>query len=177
VDAFKEAIRGGRTIVTNGPWLDFEVNGQGPGVVLDLTVGDRLDVRVRAGGAGAQGLTLVGPDGVMAEGDAASELRFETTTEGPSWIAAIARGVGHPNTLDESVLAHTSPVYVDVGGGRVARRADARWCLEFLDTLERFVDEHGHFDPATRENHFGDLVAVLEEARSFYRRVAETANQ
>ncbi|MGH3146710.1 MAG: CehA/McbA family metallohydrolase [Rubrobacter sp.] len=178
VRAFKEAIRKGRTVVTNGPWLTFEVNGQGSGAVLDLATGDRLDVRASVQGPGAERLTLVGPDGVVAEGDAASELRFETTLEeGPTWISAVARGGFHPSTLDESVLAHTSPVYVDVAGERVARVADARWCLMFLDTLEGFVGQHGRFDPATREAHFGDLVAVLEEARSFYRRVAETADR
>jgi hypothetical protein len=111
----------------------------------------------------------------MAEVNTGSELRLEMEVDGPTWIAAVARGAGHPNTLDESVLAHSSPVYVD--GGRVARVADARWCLVFLDTLERFVDEHGRFHPTTREDHLGDLVAVLDEARSFYRRVAETANR
>jgi len=126
---------------------------------------------------GAERLTLVGPDGIMAEGDAGSELRMEKRVEGPTWISAVARGAGHPNTLDESVLAHTSSVYVDVAGQRVARAGDARWCLDFLGTLERFVDEHGHFDPATRDEHFGDLVAVLDEARSFYRRVEEIANR
>jgi hypothetical protein len=30
VEAFKEAIRAGRTVVTNGPWLALEVNGEGP---------------------------------------------------------------------------------------------------------------------------------------------------
>ena len=89
----------------------------------------------------------------------------------------MARGAGHPNTLDESVLAHTSPVYVDVAGQRVARVADARWCLQFLDTLEQLVGQYGHFDPTTRDDHFGDLVAVLDEARSFYRRVALTAER
>jgi hypothetical protein len=141
--------------------------------VLDLAAGDRLDVRTRAQGAGAERLTLVGPDGVMAEGEADAELRLETTLEGgPTWIAAVARGSGHPNTLDASVLAHTSPVYVDVAGQRVTRAADARWCLALLDGLERFVGEHGHFDPATRSAHLGDLVAVLDEARAFYRRAA-----
>lgn len=89
----------------------------------------------------------------------------------------MARGTGHPNTLDRSVLAHTSPVYVDVAGQRVARAADAQWCLEFLDTLERFVGQHGHFEPATRTAHLGDLVAVLDRARSFYRRVAQSADR
>jgi hypothetical protein len=171
--AFEQAIRGGRTLVTNGPWLTLEVNGQGPGAVLDLAAGDRLDVRTRAQGAGAERLTLVGPDGVMAEGDADAELRLETTLQGgPTWIAAVARGSGHPNTLDASVLAHTSPVYVDVAGQRVTRAADARWCLALLDGLERFVGEHGHFDPVTRSAHLGDVVAVLDEARAFYRRAA-----
>ena len=178
VAAFKEALRGGRTVVTNGPWLTFEVNGQGPGATLDLAVGDHLDIRAHVQGPGAEHLTLVGPDGVVAESDATFELRFKTKLEGgPTWIAAVARGAGHPNTLDESVLAHTSPVYVDVAGRRVARVADAQWCLRFLDTLEQFVNEHGHFDSATRTAHFGDLVAVLEEARSFYRRVAEKADR
>jgi hypothetical protein len=177
VAAFKQAIRGGRTMVTNGPWLTLDVNGHGPGAVLDLAVGDRLDIRTRVQGPGAEQLTLVGPDGVMAVGDAAVELRSETALEGPTWIAAVARGAGHPNTLDRSVLAHTSPVYVDVAGRRVTRVADAQWCLALLDTLERFVTEHGHFDPATRTAHLGDFVAVLDQARSFYRRVAQSADR
>jgi hypothetical protein len=178
VAAFKEAIRAGRTMVTNGPWLTLEVNGHGPGAVLDAAPGERLDVRARVQGQGAQQLTLVGPDGIIAQGDPAAELRYHATLDGgPTWIAAMARGPGHPNTLDQSVLAHTSPVYVDVAGSRVARSADAQWCLELLDTLEQFVTEHGHFDPATRTTHLGDLVAVLDEARSFYRRVAESADR
>jgi hypothetical protein len=178
VPAFKHAIRAGRTLVTNGPWLRLAVNGHGPGSILDLAPQDRLEVRASVAGPGAERLSLVGPDGVIAEGDAASELRFGTGMDkGPTWIAAVARGRGHPNTLDRSVLAHTTPVYVDVAGRRVARAADAQWCLEFLDTLEAFVDEHGHFHPATRQAHFGDFAAVVDEARSFYRRVLESAHQ
>jgi hypothetical protein len=177
VAAFKEAIRAGRTIVTNGPWLTLFVNGQGPGTVLDLAPGDRLEARATVTGPGADTLSLVGPDGVITEGDAASEVRFETAVTEPTWIAAVARGGGCPTTLDHSALAHTTPVYLDVAGQRVARAADARWCLDFLDTLETFVGEHGHFDPETRRDHFGDFVAVLEQARPFYRRVLESAQQ
>lgn len=177
VDAFKAAIRAGRTVVTNGPWLTLEINGQGPGAVLDLADGDRLEVRATAQGPGAERLTLVGPDGVMAEGDAAAPLELETTVAGPVWIAAAVRGGGHPGILDRAALAHTSPVYVDVAGRRVARAADARWCLAFLDTLERFVTEHGRFEPATRAAHLGDFTAVVAEARAFYRRVAESADR
>jgi hypothetical protein len=39
------------------------------------------------------------------------------------------------------------------------------------------VDEHGRFAPATRDERFGDLLAVLDEASSFYRTVAETTDR
>lgn len=139
VAAFKDAIRGGRTVVTNGPWIMFDVGGHGPGAVLDLADGDRLGLRAGVQGPDAETLSIVGPDGVIAEGDPAAGLGHEITVDGPTWPAAVSRGQGHPHTLDQSVLAHTSPVYVHVAGQRVARSADARWCLEVLDTLEDFV--------------------------------------
>jgi hypothetical protein len=89
----------------------------------------------------------------------------------------VARGAGHRHVLDSSVLAHTSPVYVDITGRRVARAADARWCLDFLTAFGRFVAEHGRFDPATRHTHLADFAAVVDRARAFYRQVADSANQ
>ena len=84
VAAFKEAIRAGRTIVTNGPWLTLDVNGQGPGAVLDLAPGDRLEARATVTGPGGDHLSLVGPDGVIAQGDATSEVRFEAAVTAPT---------------------------------------------------------------------------------------------
>jgi hypothetical protein len=164
--------------VTNGPWLTLSVDGDGPGTVLDRPPGAVLAVRATVTGPGADGVSLVGPDGVLASSDVAEgggELRADLALDGPTWIAALARGAGHPDVLDNSVLAHTSPVYVDVAGVRVARAADARWCLDLLDTLESFVAEHGHFTPATRDDRLADLHAVLERAREFYREVERSA--
>ena len=42
--------------------------------------------------------------------------------------------------MHASAFAHTTAVYVDVAGRRVAREADARWCLDFLDTLQGFKE-------------------------------------
>jgi hypothetical protein len=179
VEAFQDAIRAGRTTVTNGPWLTLEVDGAGPGAVLDRAAGSTLAVVARVTGPGAETVELLGPDGALAsssiDGGDRGEVRADLTLDGPLWIAAVARGSGHPDVLDNSVLAHTSPVYVDIGGTRVARAADARWCLGLLDTLEAFVAEHGHFAPATRDERLGDLRAVLARAREFYRAVERSA--
>jgi hypothetical protein len=160
VPAFQVAIRAGRTLVTNGPWLSLTVDGAGPGTVLNRAVGDRLRVEVRSAAAA----TLVGPDGAIA-GD-------EVVVDGPTWIAAVARGPGDERILDASAFAHTSPVYVDVDGRRVARERDARWCLDYLDRLQALAAEHGRFSHAGQRE---DLVRVLDEARAYYRSVTTRA--
>lgn len=169
VEAFKQAIRAGRTMVTNGPWLTLDVDGHRPGTVLDLTAGDRLTVRATVTGPGVESLQIVGPDGVLADSGSTDSVQAEILLTGPMWVAAVARGRSQPRTLDSSVLAHTSPVYVDVAGQRVARAADARWCLDLLDTLEAFIAEHGRCTPAQRQTQLDDFTTAIEQARAYYR--------
>ena len=164
--AFQEAIRAGRTVVTNGPWLTLTVDGAGPGAVLDRSAGDRLAVAIEC--TGAEDVTLVGPDGVLASGAGTHAI----TVDRPMWIAAVARGAGGGRVLDAAAFAHTTAVYIDVGGRRVARESDARWCLDYLDTLQAFVAEHGQFSADDQRR---DVEAVLDDARTHYRGVLEAS--
>jgi hypothetical protein len=115
-------------------------------------------------------LQLVGPDGVLAE---TTDRELVTTVCGdePGWLAARALGGPHPMAPEMPVFAHTTPVHVEVGGTRIARTEDARWCLTFLDRLEAHLDEHGRFaeDPDERHRQRADHLEVLERAREFYR--------
>ena len=69
------------------------------------------------------------------------------------------------------MFANTTPVYVDVDGRRVGRAASARWCLRLLDGVEKLAGEQGRFGPG-HGSALGDLVAVLDRARAFYRSVS-----
>ncbi|HWM59117.1 MAG TPA: CehA/McbA family metallohydrolase [Pseudonocardia sp.] len=173
VAAFAEAVRAGETLVTNGPWLTLDVDGHGPGAVLDRAPGDRLHVRLGAVGGGTR-LVLYGPDGELA-GSEDDRLEHEVVVERGLWLAAAAHGDRDAHTLGSPVFAHTSPVYVDVAGRPVARAASARWCLRLLDGLQRLVTEHGRFDPARREQQLGSMIAIIEQARTVYRDVEEAA--
>ena len=53
------------------------------------------------------------------------------------------RGEADPLVLDDFAFAHTSPVYVFLGGAEVRRPKDVEWCLHWLDRLREFVARHG----------------------------------
>jgi hypothetical protein len=174
VAAFAEAIRAGRTLATNGPWLELAVGGHGPGEPVQAARGDRLAVTVRVEGLGVEHLELVGPDGVLAhveaDGGAAPAIDTELEVDGPAWLCAVAAGPGHPSVPGPAVFAHTSPVWVEVDGRPVRRPASARWLLDWLDRFEALLGEHGRFaDDAQR----AEVVAVIERARRWYRAIAD----
>jgi hypothetical protein len=136
--------------------------------VLDAGRGDRLRVRASVAGSGVRRLVLYGPDGELAA-STSDVLDHEVVLDDVgTWLAAAAHGDDDPHTVGAPVFAHTTPVYVDVDGRRVARSESARWCLDMLDGLQSLVTEHGRFDPQHRERQLGDLVAVLDHAREVY---------
>lgn len=119
IDAWFEGLRRGRSFVTNGPVVELLVDGELPGSDLERKPGDRLKVRARALGDERIGLPsvleVVSGDGVVrrversegGEGELATD--FELPIERSGWLVASTRS---PN----GTLAHTSPVYVTVGG-------------------------------------------------------------
>ncbi|MFW3171455.1 CehA/McbA family metallohydrolase [Geodermatophilus sp. CPCC 206100] len=167
--AFTAAVRAGRTVVTNGPWLTLEVDGAGPGAVLDRADGDRLRVRATVTGP-VDRLELHGPDGVLAATGGA-DLVTEVPVAGGLWLTAAAHGGDDP--AGAPVFATTSPVYVDADGRRTARAASARWCLAALDALAGLGTAHGRFAPDRRDQQLADLLDVVEQARAVYAPIAD----
>jgi hypothetical protein len=172
VAAFADAIRAGRTLATNGPWLELLVDGRGPGDRVEAAAGRRLPVTVRCRGLGVERLELTGPDGALAAaagGGAAAAIDTTVAVDDSAWLCAVARGPAHPSVLGPVVFAHTSPVWVEVGGRPVRRPASARWLLDWLDRFEALLGEHGRFaDPTQR----ADVAAVVDQARHIYRALA-----
>ena len=168
VAAFADAIRAGRTLATNGPWLELLVDGRGPGDRVEAAAGRRLPVTVRCQGMGVERLELVGPDGVLAAaagGGAAPAIDTTVTVDDSAWLCAVARGPGHPSVLGPTVFAHTSPVWVEVDGRPVRRPASARWLLDWLDRFEALLGDHGRFADAAQR---ASVVAVVDQARRVY---------
>jgi hypothetical protein len=170
VPAFQEAIRSGRTLATNGPWIELTVDGGGPGDVVAVAPGQMVSVSARTEGLGVESIELIGPDGVVARGQVeeygTSTIDATVSAVDSLWLCAVARGRRHPSVLGPTVFAHTSPIYVEVAERPVRRAASARWLLDWLDRLEAMLRSEGQFaDDAQRD----EVIAVIERARHYYR--------
>lgn len=170
----------GRSFATNGPLLRFTVDGQGPGA--DIRSDGPIEVEV-AGEARSivpmEALELIVNGRAVRRWEAGPDpraVRFsgKITLDQSGWVALRVRGSGHrlaPN--DREVYAHTSPVYVSVGGRRVASRPDAEFFIEQIDILIAKMDARGNFAHRGQRD---EIAARFRAAQEIYRRIAAEAS-
>lgn len=145
-DAWFDAVKRGRTFVSNGPMLEFTVNGEMPGARIEPRQNGPLHIRARAWAPEATGtparLEIVSNGSVIRSAEAAGAVRqqlrldFTIRAESSQWLAARV-------TTTTGGLAHSSSVYVYPDGRRFWNRpdlpADVRYQLTALDNLETRV--------------------------------------
>ena len=187
LDAWYAALRAQRTFVTNGPILEFTVNGQpmGSGIVVsrgesvavrataklnpDIETLDRLEVVVH--GEALASTSSLGDDNSLA-------LDVDVDVSEGLWIAVRAFGA-------DQAVAHSAPVYVTVGAGFeswsavpiLARRMIAR--LAEFEQVE--ADATLELEAWSVGDNLADMLsaqrgAILEraaEARSVYARMLD----
>ena len=164
-DSFKAAIRRCETIATNGPWIELDVGGRGPGSKMTARPGERIPVVVRAAGPGAERPSLLSAHGPVALRDGGHGWTADVEIQESTYLPAMVEGDPHPEVLGPAPFAITSPVWVEVGGRPVCVEGDVRWCLRRLDELERLAEGHGRFETAGQRS---DMRQIIDRARSWY---------
>jgi len=114
-----EAVRAGRTFATKGALLTLTVNGQDPGALINLESPDQT-IHVQAGVRRTippDRLELIVNGKVVAESNSAggSQLEIHVSMPVGGWIAAAYWGC-EDSQGGFKLLAHTSPVYVQIPG-------------------------------------------------------------
>jgi len=159
-DSYLEALRAGRSFVTNGPLLDLEVEGTGPGGAVEATgaAGWELDlhtaVPVNRVEVVVNGEVAWSGDPPTAPGSASWSGTLQLPEGG--WIAA--RAVGPETTtwpgMDSYAFGHTAPVWIGSVGSTDAG-AERRAARELMGALERALDR-------LREAYAGEDIPRLE---------------
>jgi hypothetical protein len=167
-----EAVRAGRTFVTNGPLLFFTVDGQDPGAVIELASREQ-PVRIHAQARSwvpFDHLELIHNGEVFARAEATgsplcASLDIETKLPAAGWLAVRCSSrhkLPHLN-FHQEVGAHTSPVYVQVAGEPPpVNPAAIATLVRDLDATTAWVEKQGRYGngrPALR------VIEVLRSAR------------
>jgi hypothetical protein len=153
-DAWTRAVRSGRTFLSGGPILRFEVDGHDVGGIVRLSGPGTVSVDASAESVLPIGsLQLVRNGEVVASSTEPSpgrrlELRAEVEIDDDSWLAARCGGAdyfdgpSHRDVWGRRVFAHTSPVYVAVGEGEWSR-SDPEQARRMLTLIEAGITRLG----------------------------------
>jgi len=162
----------GRSFFTNGPILDFSVNGRGMGESVSLAEPGTVSVE-----AGAESPVPLDRVEIVHNGSVLRTLElaedrtnaaFSGEVEVPvsGWITLRAHGPGHPDIVREPA-AHTNPVHVAVDGVPNPETArNAAYFLKWIDRLEADLEERDRIPDDRLWNH---VRVQLDAAREFYR--------
>jgi hypothetical protein len=170
-DSWIAGLRAGRTFVSNGPLLEIQVDGKGPGSsveckgAVEVTVNaiSRLPFeRVELIYNGA----IVADQPAWKEREAKLQRRIEVDRGG--WMAARVTGGGRTHA-NHAVFAHTSPVYVRVPGTPSRHASAAGTFVDEIEDSVRFIRKSYRFaSDADR----AVAVGMFERARAAYIKLA-----
>ncbi len=166
-----EAVRAGRTFVTNGPLIRFTINGLEPGSTLPCEPGSRRQFHAEARSwLPFDQLVIICNGQVVASAPATGSppcatLEGELPCSESGWLAALCHGsTAFPDRpAHERIFAHTSPFYLTVPGKPNPRGAEARKRLAGeQEKMLAWVEKEARCDsPQEREK----LARIFVDAR------------
>jgi TolB protein len=161
-DAWVRGLKWGRSFVTNGPILEFE---SGRTLRLGAPGAEVVKARVQSA-VPIDRFELVRNGEVVAAGALAADHLSGTIEEKvelkrSGWLSVRA--------FAGRLQAHSSPIYVEVGGRPAGSKADAEGFLAWIDRLE---EQFRTRDRAQGGELRKQVLAQLDLARDVYRKVA-----
>ena len=159
-DQWLRQLSAGRSYITNGTFLEFQVDDHPIGDTISLEARTSLEIKGRAVGRldfGSLELIFNGKvvhsvESQKSAGHFVAGIDFEFQAREPGWLAlAIPRHVAR-NELDKELFAHTSPIYLELAGKQVFQPAVAQSLLEEIEQNLGIISIGGSFDPGEEES-------------------------
>jgi hypothetical protein len=184
-DNWTKAVRAGRTFLSGGPMLSFTVNGAQIGDTITMSSAGTLEFEATAESIfPIHTLQIVQQGRVVAETEAAAgqrrlHLKGEIKVDGHSWLAARCGGPGygvhnHHDGWRRGIFAHSSPVYVAVGGEwSLFDRGAAEYMLTLIEgNLAHIHQRAAHYPPEQVTHHHGEADHIGYLERPFQEAIA-----
>ncbi len=173
METWLENLRKGRTFATNGPLVEFTLNGKMIGDEVALPAGKNVvkfvatlrsivpveHLEIVCNGSVAKDIPLTGDRTV-------ADARGTIALEKSGWcvLRALNQNGTHP-ILDLYPYATTSPIYITLGGAPARSREDAAYFLAWVDRLIANAEANTAWNsPAEKET----VLKQLREARAVW---------
>jgi TolB protein len=147
---YLEAVRRGRSFVTNGPLIKFNAGGAEIGGVINADGNRQIDWKLETASATpAEKVEIIVNGKIVWSGQGMTEAGRKTfagraNVPGGGWIAArVYGGAIRPPFADSYPFAHTAPIWFDRVGSfdPAAAKTSARDLLRWMDVAEKRLDQ------------------------------------
>lgn len=140
------ALRAGKSYITNGPFLEFTVNGRTIGETIELDKAGAVAIKGHAAGrSDFHALELIHNGEVVRTGTSqrrdghySADLTANLEIDGPGWLALRTPVEAGKNELEKPLFAHTSPIYLQLAGKKIFRSDTA---TELIGEVEKSIAE------------------------------------
>ncbi len=181
-DRWVDAVRDGRTFVTNGPLLQLSINGEIPGGTVRLpAVGGSVEVEARMETAfPVDRLELIRNGEVIEDiplrsGGHVGSVQKRMQVERSGWYTLRALSDKPVLPIDDTHLhGETGPVYVYCGEQPIRSREDARYFIRWIDDITEQADRHAGWRSEREREH---VLAQFREARAVFEQRAREAQE
>ena len=160
-------LRDGRSFITNGPLLELDAERGGLGETLTLPAPNRVTFMGKAMGRVDFGELQIVYNGQVVDRVAAkkeggyyhAEKHFRVEITGPGWVALRIKPDANTNELGRPLFAHTSPIYLEVGGKNIFREEVAKQLIEEMNQSKISIKKLGKF---TNDEARDQLISVYD---------------
>ena len=187
-----DALRSGRSSITNGPLLELRVEGSGPGAELNVKSGQQLAVEGRAISRvdftqlelvrNGQVIETVASERSASGGHFKAELAIDLTADEPCWLAVRTPPPSTPrepesppptplNEYGRELYSHTSAIHIDVDDRRFADPAAIEGLIAEMQESMHTIETSGKFK--TPE----DKAKILSLYTTGIEKLRDTANR
>ena len=167
VQTWLARLAAGRTFISNGPLMEFTVDGHDVGEVIDVDTAGNLPLRGRVTGRHDFERIEVVHNGEVVEsvGSRAVGGHFEATIETtlafdePGWVA-LRVDSENTNELGGQLFGHTSAIYVNIAGKVIFHSDDALGLLAEMQEATETIIREARFADDTEQN---EVLSVYQD--------------